>query len=775
MKRRVCRNLCALALVGLIARTAVRAADHPFSMNGHSFDYFVPDLDDKNEEKQNLALMVFRMLGEELKRESQSKALKESSTESTVEDYCKEHPEFFQKLLSLLESTKPHVRAQAAWALTCRGRNGAEAVPKLLARINDDKEEGWVRVEAALALNEIKTDKEILAALLRRLLDSHDKHARYAGVELAGRMGAEAQAAAPRIVELIHDADPNVRLSAMENLGRIHPDPAVAVPVLVKELQGLNGTMFAANGLGLMGPDAKEAVPALIRALQYEDDNTRGDAARALGQIKANARDVVPALMALMKDKRVDVRASAATALGEFGPEAAAAIPILNDAFLHDPAGMSVTQYAHEALGKIGPALPGGAKNGDPLKTKEEEATWQGRSLSQWSELFKKREKEWDDRAAKALTHFGEAGYQRLGDTLLEGGEDYGAALSALGSNEGTAELAIKQLVRGLAAKNVVARRFVAQGIGDWGAKAKAAVPALIGALKADEDIPVRFWAAQALGKIGPDSKDAVPLLVQALGHADENMRRYALCALGEIGPDSKAAVPVLLERFKALDDFDRCHIAMVLGKIGADSPEVLPFLISALNDKGHNTRAFAAGGLGELGAKAASAVPDLRTLLEKDSLDHVRGYAAEALGKIGGGASSAVPALVESVFTIKDTEARGKVLTALIAIDTSAKSVLPGLEKMLASPNVYIRIQTMETIGKLGKSAVSLVPMLKQALEYPKQGHDGEVTVRLLAVQALQKMGNTPDVIAALKVALDDKDSTVKRVAKEALEKVGR
>src|SRR5207249_1164290 len=94
------------------------------------------------------------------------------------------------------------------------------------------------------------------------------------------------------------------------------------------------------------------------------------------------------------------------------------------------------------------------------------------------------------------------------------------------------------------------------------GKMGRPAVPALMDALKnkegtnkpkkgdkkapkpADRTAFLRAKAAQALGEIGAPAKDAVPALIDAL--KDASIRADAATALGNIGPDAKSAVSAL-------------------------------------------------------------------------------------------------------------------------------------------------------------------------------------------------------------------------------------
>ncbi len=91
-------------------------------------------------------------------------------------------------------------------------------------------------------------------------------------------------------------------------------------------------------------------------------------------------------------------------------------------------------------------------------------------------------------------------------------------------------------------------RMAAAEAIGEFGPRAKAAVPALIELLK-DDDGMVRWTAIEALGNIGPEANAAVPTLIAvSLKDTDENNVQWAADTLGEIGPEAKKAVPALTE-----------------------------------------------------------------------------------------------------------------------------------------------------------------------------------------------------------------------------------
>lgn len=87
-----------------------------------------------------------------------------------------------------------------------------------------------------------------------------------AAAEALGRIGA---AAVPSLVETLRSPDSAVRLKGVEVLGRMGADAREAVPNLVNLLDDpdLAVRKAAARTLGRIGPAAHQAVPALMKSL----------------------------------------------------------------------------------------------------------------------------------------------------------------------------------------------------------------------------------------------------------------------------------------------------------------------------------------------------------------------------------------------------------------------------------------------------------------------------------------------------------------------------
>jgi hypothetical protein len=103
-------------------------------------------------------------------------------------------------------------------------------------------------------------------AELRPLKPLEDWTEQEMAADALGRIG---QPAVPELVNALGSLDPNIRLKAVEVLGRMGPEAAQAVPSLTKSLEDPDERIrkAAARTLGRIGPAAQEAVPALVRTL----------------------------------------------------------------------------------------------------------------------------------------------------------------------------------------------------------------------------------------------------------------------------------------------------------------------------------------------------------------------------------------------------------------------------------------------------------------------------------------------------------------------------
>ena len=94
--------------------------------------------------------------------------------------------------------------------------------------------------------------------------------------------------AAPYLAEATADPDPNVRLAAIQALGAVKSESALAVGALIKCLDGGEGSIprAAAKALGSIGKAAAAAQTALLKKLSNTDVDMENAAVSALGKIR---------------------------------------------------------------------------------------------------------------------------------------------------------------------------------------------------------------------------------------------------------------------------------------------------------------------------------------------------------------------------------------------------------------------------------------------------------------------------------------------------------
>lgn len=172
------------------------------------------------------------------------------------------------------------------------------------------------------------------------------------------------------------------------------------------------------------------------------------------------------------------------------------------------------------------------------------------------------------------LATFDEKGSHRIHPTLAAG-----EALSKI-----SIQAAVPHLIESLELHNK--RYWASKILGEFGADARPAVPALVDAVRAvaraqtEDEQSASAQAAAALARIRPQGLSA---LVSEMGHKDVAVRKLAVWATPR-GADGKPAVNALAQRLSDDDSEIRTLAANALADIGPDAREALPFIKMALN-----------------------------------------------------------------------------------------------------------------------------------------------------------------------------------------------
>jgi HEAT repeat protein len=263
------------------------------------------------------------------------------------------------------------------------------AIPLLLATLeeHDVKDpSGETRLHEASqeALQAAWPTASVVPVLTDALKNNHGE-SRAAAAFLLGRIGPESAAALPVLLTTLKEpVDPAVPRSgqmalqqdppcaAARALGSISASDEVIsalADVLKSKLDYRHGA--AANGLAQIGVPARVAAPALVAAynnwLDSKDQVNSGHwmttALGRLGPGSAAESDAVKALIRSLNSEDASIRQLAAESLGRFGKAAEAAVPKLRELKANDRARQVARTYT-DALAAIEgkPAPPSGSK-----------------------------------------------------------------------------------------------------------------------------------------------------------------------------------------------------------------------------------------------------------------------------------------------------------------------------------------------------------------------------------------------------------------------------
>jgi HEAT repeat protein len=381
--------------------------------------------------------------------------------------------------------------------------------------------------------------------------------------------------------------------------------------------------LAAAVALGRAAPeDAPAAIPALVDALGDAEAQVGAEAAESLGSLGAVAmvdpgargsiRVAVAALSRAVADRRAEVRAAAAGALGQI----AGRVPPGGDPPF-DP-------------GPVADALAGAM--GDPSAQVRAVASKSLSVLAVKTAIAP---------PAGLLAALGPAGPADRREEAL-------AVLPAFRDHLGEV---IPRLVDALSDRDPSVRYRAAVVLGEAGAAAQAAIPALIAVLgepvdprpaapalspttRPQDQIARDRWdpacaAARALARIAPAAgataaQEAVAALTGALRSGQDLRRNAAAEGLFLLGKGAAAATPALssaLTESVATEGDGRGANSWAARALGLAAPgtaaeaAAIAALTRGLDSSAQGTRAYSADSLARFGRPAASALPRLRAL----------------------------------------------------------------------------------------------------------------------------------------------------------------
>ena len=423
--------------------------------------------------------------------------------------------------ISQLSSKDPIKQAHAADDLAERSTSpdADKIVGALIVALGNSDTQ--TRYQIAKLFAEFGTAAKSAVPALIKVLDSDkDNLVRAAAARSLGFIAEPASPAVPALAKAIVDKDVRVRRNAVHALLRIHPGPAIGLPLYVKALQDADPGVVA-DVLATAAEMGEKVVPGATIALK--NPKARYWALLLLGEVGPAAKTATPEVAKLLSSDEVEVRMQAALTLGAIGPAAKAAGPELIKALGDKHA--AVRFAAAYALGKIGVKEATG-----PLE----------KEMAAGNSPFLQTVCAW-------------------------------AVVQINPDNRALTARAIKRLAAALASKDVRVRRGAAKGLADLRIDPEAAIGALLAAMN-DADPQVVESVSEALAKWG--NKDVTQI---AAALQDKTRRECAVMTLGRMGKRAKAAVPALAAALKAATPDFRREALFALAKIGPDALEALP------------------------------------------------------------------------------------------------------------------------------------------------------------------------------------------------------
>ena len=316
------------------------------------------------------------------------------------------------------------------------------------------------------------------------------------------------------------------------------------------------------------------------------------------------------------------------------------------------------------------------------------------------------------------------------------------------------------KLADGMGGESVAARERLALALGTVtaGQDNDAAVGRLGRAL-ADRHVGLRRSAALALSKLAqapgadlkPALRKALPALVGALRDRDRAVRSSAAVALWRTTGETDKALPVLLEELELLG-YDDVELIEKL-RTGRPVPPVLVELVSMAERSDHARQALVAA-------------------MGHDS-ERVRTGSAVVVGGMTAPPAALFAAPLALMTEDRSPTTRLQATVALRWLDLAAaqqEPVVRRLDELLDDRTPALRAQALVTLGVVGpRSGLVKLAHVREALT------DRDDAVRVRAAEALGRFGpKAGGTVAALQLALKDRNAFVRRAAAASLAQVG-
>ena len=611
-----------------------------------------------------------------------------------------------------------------------------------------------------------------------------------ARLDVVRRMGRDGAGAVGRVIAAAERTEVTA-IAAHAALDAIDPEKTLRVPVYLANSFNFSGAIVATDGLwdigptviptlidvldgrvegcastvaevlDQFGPEAVAALPALRRVARGGDEADARAAAAALWHVSAGTEVVVEPLVRAMREDPAlldefvaarppvgaelapllassdgDVRVYAALLLAEITPETDGILPVLlaergsGSQWFFDRRTRAIDRLppsVTQDVPKLAAMLTGTAIEAEWAATALARTGDRVNALPALRAAFTKGPRpDVLPAVAKAVVSFGSDQADLVLDTLVarlgeqrevrsstcHGGftraprVEIGVpwAAECLGDLGATAAPAVPALVRALDGTAIVGESI--------DALARIGAPA-VGSLRAalaDPSVAVRGSAAAALLRIEPSAADAASALAAALASKEHTHHWAWISGLGP-GHDAMLAAVRAIER----DGHPNLRVAAARAecRITGEARPLVAVIASVLaTDTNQSYAAIQA--IRDLGPGARDAVPALARWIERE--ERIDADTADLLVSLGPDAALAVPALARIVATGLDHDVK-QACRALTAIGPGAADAVPALVGRLQRAHRWPENRALESLGAIGPAAASAVPEVRRWL----------------------------------------------------------
>tara|TARA_B100000609_G_scaffold199596_1_gene204656 strand:+ start:2782 stop:6858 length:4077 start_codon:yes stop_codon:yes gene_type:complete len=649
------------------------------------------------------------------------------------------------------------------------GKCGPSAIPALLKLLKhpDNK----LRRAGAQSFQRLREKAAPAIPELLKLLRDPYYPGKRALIKIFENIGPKAKVATPDLFKALNE--PKLADAAASTIANLKIDHKIAVPKLIKALEGMTG--WKRRGpINALAKYKEHALPALPLARKLLKENSRGLLSSLLYLISSvgpKASVVVPDLIPLLKGASSYTRGKVAEALGSFGAKSAKAVPALIKAFENET-GWKKRTYA-KALGMIGPAAASAA----PAL-----AAFYKKTTSSWT----KRE------VLEALGQFGPKASKTvlpiLEAALFSGKWAMYKRATRLLPNFGKAGQAI--LMKGLQDKKTL--KHVLSGLRDLKpAQLRPYLPVVMEEFKGKNT----WYTTVVLRKFGksilPKLQKIYPTAGVRVRHAIIDLHRYNLksakdpsvtflveqLAQGKRFYTKLRIVDTLLKIDPKSTSFYAMFFRVAAEKPGSytvrrmmkrlyskPTPQAVGSLKQQLVTADTKTKKIILGLLHRWGKKALPMLPILKTSSLFDADGGVRADAAAVIGKMGPLARSAVSPLM-ALFADTTPRAIANALWATAHVHP-ASLIVKKVTGFLSHENSMVRYQAAFALSKLGKRAASATDELLKVMM-----SDRSAKARFFAAVALRKIDTpTPAVLSSFLQGMKDHSKLVRGAVKRGL-----